>query len=105
MADIDPRFTLHSTTDDRAKKSWQTMTRMKRQMEGTTTVLRILFAGDDFEKKVSRMAGLADAGTVVKVVFEKDVPDVDAQDLERAQAALQKLGFTGHPDGSWTKTM
>ncbi len=55
---IDARFTLHSTTADQAKKSWQTMTRMRRETAPDgTVVFHVLFAGDDFEKKITRMTG------------------------------------------------
>lgn len=101
---IDTRFTLHSTTGDRAKKSWQTMTRMKKEtLPDGTAVFHVLFAGDDFEKKITRMTGLLDPGTRAQVILEQDVPDVDAQDLPRAKAVLDSLGFQKAPDGSYTR--
>ena len=102
--DIDARFTLHSTTSDQAKKSWQTMTRMRRETAGDgTAVFHILFAGDDFEKKITRMTNLVDPGTRMEVIFEKDVPDVDAQDLPRAEKVLAGLGFVRDRDRVFTK--
>ncbi len=103
---IDARFTLHSTTADQAKKSWQTMTRMRRETAPDgTVVFHVLFAGDDFEKKITRMTGLLDPGTRAEVILEKNVPDVDAQDLPRAEAVLADLGFQKGPDGNFAKCM
>ena len=103
---IDARFTLHSTTAGQAKKSWQTMTRMRKEtLPDGTAVFHVLFAGDDFEKKITRMTGLLDPGTRAEVILEKDVPDVDAQDLPRAEAVLEGLGFRKGSDGTYSRCM
>ena len=49
------------------------------------------------------MTNLVDPGTRMEVIFEKDVPDVDAQDLPRAEKVLAGLGFVRERDRVFTK--